>query len=206
MFNRKCKITFISHGATIHSEENRLFDNGNYPPLNEAGQQEIEKICEWLKEKAIKNDKIYSSPALRTIQSAQMISKVFKKDFEVLDNLEPRKYGVWSGLTFEQIEEKYPQMLEQMHENPCSYSPENGEAVGDFDKRVDTVIKKIVEENIGNRVIIVTHPDVIQAAISSAIMLSPRHQAKVYIRTGSATQISYFEPWASLMYSGYIPL
>ena len=206
MFNRKCKITFISHGATIHSEENRLSDNGSYPPINEAGEEEIEKIGEWLKKRAIKNDKIYTSSALRTIQTAQMISKVFKKDFEVVDGLYSRKYGVWSGLTFEQIENKYPQILDKFHENPSSFRPEGGETILEFDKRISKIIKKIVEENIGNRIIIVTHPDVIQAAISKAIQLSPKHQTKIYIKTGSASQISYFESWASLVYSGYVPL
>lgn len=206
MFNRKCKITFICHGATVHSEENRLSDNGSYPPLSDAGQDEIEKICEWLKKRAIKNDKIYTSSALRTIQSAQMISKVFKKDFEIVDELSARKQGVWSGLTFEQIENKYPQLLEQMHANPCSFCPEGGETIVDFDSRINKSIKKIVEENIGNRIIIVTHRDVIQAAISEAIQLPCQHQAKIYIKTGSATQISYFESWASLVYSGCVPL
>lgn len=206
MFNRKCKITFISHGATIYSEENRLSDNANYPPLNESGEEEIAKICEWLKKRAIKNDKIYVSPALRTIQSAQMISKVFKKDFEILDDLHSRKMGVWSGLTFEKIEQKYPQMLDQLHANPCSYCPDCGETILEFNKRVSKLLKNVVEENRGNRIIVVTHPGVIQAAISNAIKLPPKHQAKVYIKTGSATQISYFESWASLMYSGYVPL
>lgn len=207
MFNRKCKITFISHGATVYSEENRICtDNGNYPPLNDAGEDEIEKICEWLKKRGIQNDKIYTSPSLRSIQSAQMISKVFKKDFEVLDDLTSRKCGIWSGLTYNDIEEKYPQMLEQMHETPCSFCPDNGEAILAFDKRIAKVIKKIVDENSGNRVIVVTHPDIIQAAISKAIKLPPQHQGKVYIKTGSATQISYFESWASLVYSGCVPL
>lgn len=206
MFNRKCKVTFISHGATIHSDENRLSDNGNYPPLNDSGQDEIEKICEWLKKRAIKNDKIYSSSALRTVQSAQMISKVFKKDFEVIEELHPRKCGALSGLTFEQIEEKYPQILEQMHANPCSFSPECGETVLEFNKRISKALKQIIDDNIGNRVIIVTHPEVIQSAISKAIGLPPQHQAKIYIKTGSASQISYFETWASLVYSGCVPL
>jgi len=206
MLNRKCKITFISHGATVHSEENRLSDNDVYPPLNDAGEEEIEKICEWLKKRGIKNDRIYTSPALRTIQSAQLISKVFKKDFEIIDGLTSRKRGVWSGLTFEQIENKYPQMLEKFHENPCSYCPDCAETILEFNKRVSKIIKKIVDENIGNRIIIVTHPDVIQAAVSTAIKLLPQHQTKVYIKTGSATQISYFDSWASLVYSGCVPL
>lgn len=206
MFNRKCKITFISHGSTVHSEENRISDNEKYPPINEAGEEEIAKICEWLRKRAIKNDKIYTSSALRTTQTAQMISKVFRKDFEVLDGLHARKYGAWSGLTFEQIENKYPQMLGKLHENPCSYCPDKGETILEFNKRVSKCLKKIVDENVGSRIIIVTHPDVVQAAVSKAIRLRPQHQGKVYIKTGSATQISYYENWASLMYSDYVPL
>jgi broad specificity phosphatase PhoE len=172
MFNRKCKITFISHGATIYSEENRVSDKENYPPLNDAGEEEIKKICEWLKKRAIKNDRIYSSSALRTVQSAQMVAKVFREDFEILEEL----------------------------------SIKTNEDILDFSKRVSKTIKKIVEENIGNRIIIVTHPNVIQAAISSAIKLPAKYQTNIYIKTGSASQVSYFENWASLVYSGYIPL
>lgn len=206
MFQRKCKITFISHGATVNSEEKRLSDNEKYPPLNDAGEQEIEKICEWLKRRGIKNDVIYSSPSLRTVQTAQMISKVYKKDFEILDNLHNRKRGIWSGLTFEQIEKKYPHMLELMHTNPMSFCPDGGETISDFNNRVQAVLKEIVEKNIGNRVIIVTHSGVVQAAISNAIGIPPENQAKILIKTGSATQISYFDTWSSLIYSGYIPL
>lgn len=206
MFSRKCKITFIAHGATIHSEENRLSDNGNYPPLNDAGEEEIEKICEWLKKRGIKNDVIYSSPSLRATQSAQMIAKVYKKDFEIIDGLDSRQCGIWSGLTFDQIEAKYPQMLEEYHDKPCCFCPKDGENILDFNKRISKIIKKIVDNNIGNRIIIVTHPDIIQAVISKAIKLPPQHQAKVYIKTGSATQISYYDSWASLMYSGCVPL
>jgi len=206
VFNRKCKITFICNGATVNSEENRLSDNEKYPPLNDSGQEEIEKICEWLKKRAIKNDKIYASPALRSTQSAEMISKVFKKDFEILDGLTSRKRGVWSGLTYNQIEERYPKMLEQLHANPCSYCPNGGETMTEFNKRTSKIIKSVVEENTGNRIIIVTHHNVIQSAVGKAIQLPCQHHAKIHIKTGSATQISYFESWASLVYSGYIPL
>jgi len=52
LFKRKCKITFISHGATINTEENRFFDDENFPSLNENGRDEIENIAKWLDEKA----------------------------------------------------------------------------------------------------------------------------------------------------------
>ena len=58
-FDRKCKITFICNGATILSEDDRFTDSETYPPLSDAGVDEIEKICEFLKKRGIKNDKIY---------------------------------------------------------------------------------------------------------------------------------------------------
>ncbi len=172
MFNRKCKITFIAHGATIHSEENRKSDRENYPPINEAGEEEMEKISEWLKKRAIKTDKIYTSPALRTVQSAKIISKALKKEFEIMETFTSKK----------------------------------DEEISDFTKRISLIIKKIVEDNIGKRIIVITYPEVIQAAISSAIKLSAKNQTNVYIKTGSASQISYFENWSSLVYSGCVPL
>lgn len=43
-FSRKCKITYICHGATIYSDEFRFSDVDNYPPITENGYEEMEKI------------------------------------------------------------------------------------------------------------------------------------------------------------------
>ncbi len=205
-FDRKCKITFICHGATIYSDEFRLSDNEVYPPLNEAGQEEIDKVCEFLKKRGVKNDVIYTSPAARTVQSAKIIAKMYKQDFEILDDLNPRQCGDWNGLTFFQIEEKYPDMLEKLIKCPDERLFDNCESISEFIKRVGVSISNVVENNIGNRVIIVTHPEVIQAAIISALELPHERMSRFFINTGSATQISYYESWASLKYSGYVPL
>ena len=197
-FSRKCKITFICHGATIYSDEFRFSDVDNYPPITENGYEEMTKICDYLKRRAIKNDKIYSSPATRALQSAKMVSKVYgKKDFEILEDLKPRKCGSFNGLTFEQVELIY---------EPEKRTPEDAESVTEFITRVGKTINNVVEANIGNRIIIVTHPDVIKAAICDALNIPHSSLQHIYIKTGSATQISYYESWKSLVYSDYTPL
>ncbi len=206
MFTRKCKITFIRHGSTLYTEENRLFDDENYPPLNENGREEMEEISSWVKNKGLKIDKIYSSSALRTIQSARILSKKVKQDFEILNTLKSRKAGLWSGLTFNQIEEKFPNMLNEYHKNPeCFWAP-NGENTKELNTRVKEALDKIIETNVGNRLIIITHGEIIQAAIANALEVPIKNQFKVHIPTGSATQISYYSDWASVVYSGYLPL
>ncbi len=204
-FDRKCKITFISHGATIFSEEGRFSDMESYPPLDENGVEEIEKICDFLKKRRVKNDRIYTSSASRCIQSAKYVSKVYKKNFEVID-LKSRKCGGFSGLTFEQIELKSPQELNSLISEPQKRTPEDAESITEFVERVSAVINKIVDDNTGNRIIIVTHPDVVKAAICSALDIPHSSLQHILIKTGSATQISYFESWKSLIYSDYTPL
>ena len=205
-FDRKCKITFICNGATIYSEDARFTDSEKYPPLSDMGQNEIEKICEFLKKRGVKNDKIYSSPAGRAKQSAEMVSKLFKQDFEIIQDLHPRKCGSFNGLTFEQVDEKYPDALERLVNHPDIPTPDDAEAVTPFIQRVKESIEKIIEENIGNRIIIVTHRDVIKAAICAALNLPDSSLHRIYIKSGSATQISYFERWSSLVYCDYKPL
>lgn len=205
-FNRRCKITFICHGATIYSDEFRFSDVDNYPPISETGYEEMTKICEYLKKRGVKNDRIYSSPATRALQSAKMVSRVYKKEVEILDNLKPRRCGSFNGKTFEQIETQYPDLLQQLINKPEIRTPEDAESVTEFITRVGEDIAKVVDANEGNRVIIVTHPDVIKAAICDALDIPHSSLQHIYIKTGSATQISYYESWKSLVYSDYTPL
>ena len=183
-FNRKCKITFISHGATIYSDEMRFSDTENYPPINETGFEEMTKICDFLKNRGIKNDKIYSSAATRTLQSAKMVSRVYKKDVEIIENLTPRKCGSFNGKTFEQIETQSPDILEELITKPDKCIPQDAESTTDFINRVAKIIDDIVNQNEGNRIIIVTHPDVIKAAICDALDIPHTSFQRIYIKTG----------------------
>lgn len=205
-FNRKCKITFICHGATIYSDEFRFSDTENYPPISESGLEEVEKICDYLRKRGVKNDRIYSSQATRCLQSAKKVARVYKKDFDILENLNSRKCGSFNGKTFEQIETQYPDLLKQLINEPDKKTPEDAESITEFINRVSAVIDEVVNENEGNRVIIVTHPDVIKAAICDALNIPHSSLQHIYIKTGSATQISYYESWKSLVYSDYTPL
>ena len=135
-----------------------------------------------------------------------MVAKVYKKDFEILENLKPRRCGSFNGKTFEQIERETPDLLERLIYSPEIPTPDDAESMTDFINRVSAEINRVVESNIGNRIIIVTHQDVIKAVICDALNIPHSSLQHIYIKTGSATQISYYESWKSLVYSDYTPL
>ena len=199
MFKRKCKITFISHGATVHSMDGIICDTEKYPKLNEFGEEEIEKVCGYLENRAVAYDKIYTSSSARCTQSAEIIAKLFKKKITIID-LPARNHGDWSGRSYEDLFDQYgPEVILQ--------EPNNGESLEVFNARVSDDLDKLVEENRGNRIIVVTSPDVIQSAIAKTLELSPVNQFKNLIKTGTLTQISYFEgDWSSVIYSDHMPV
>lgn len=205
IFKRKCKITYIRHGSTLYTEENRLFDEENYPPLNENGRDEMEKMAHWIKQRGLKIDEIYTSASLRSVQSARILSKVLKQDFKTIQGLHPRRSGIWNGLSFEQIEIQYPDLLEEYHQNRADFWPEGGESTTELNQRIDFVIDKIIAENPLKRILVVTHGDIIQSAIRRALNLTADYQTRIKIPTSSATQIGYFKGWEILNYSAYVP-
>ena len=198
MFKRICKITFIAHGATVYSLDGIINNTVKYPKLNEFGEDEIAKVCEYLKSRGVAYDKIYTSPNACCTQSAQIIAKLFKQKAIPLD-LTQRNFGSWSG-SF------YADLFKEYGSKALSQTPEAGESIADFNKRVSKAVDKLVKENKGNRIIIVTTPEIIQSAIAKALEIKPENQHKVLVKTGSLTQISYFEGWSSLIYSGYVPI
>lgn len=195
MFKRICKITFISHGATVYSQEGIINDKLNYPKINELGEEETEKVCEYLKKREVAYDKIYSSPNSCCTQTAQIIAKLFKQKYTSID-LTSRNHGDWQG-------KSYSELFKEHGSKALTETPENGESLKDFNKRVSKLIEKLVKENKGNRIIIVTTPEVIQAALAKTLELAPENQHKLLIKTGSLTQISYFEGWSSVIYSNF---
>ena len=199
MFKRKCKITFISHGATVHTMDGIICDTDKYPKINEVGEEEMEKVCGYLKNRAVAYDKIYTSSSARCTQSAHIRAKLFKKDITSID-LPARNHGEWSGRAYSDVFDEYgPEAIIQ--------KPNGGEALEDFNKRVSDKIDELVEENKGNRIIVVTTQDVIQSAIAKTLNLRPVSQFKNLIKTGTLTQISYFEDtWSSIIYSDYMPV
>lgn len=198
MFKRICKITFITHGTTIHSLDGIISTSLKSPKLNDIGEEDIEKVCEYLQKRGVAYDKIYSSPNACCTESAQIIAKMFKKKAITIDLL-PRNYGVWKTSS-------YSDLFDEYGFDVLAQTPENGESLKDFNKRVDKVLSGLIKENTGNRIIVVTTPEVIQSAIAKTLGLSPKNQHKLLIQTGSLTQISYFKGWSSVIYSDYKPL
>jgi len=205
MFSKKCEIIYVRHGSTLFTEQKRLYVSDDYPPLNEKGKEEIKKLSDRIKNNHPNIDLIYSSPALRAVQSARIISKALKKEFDILDDIYERRSGLWGGLTFEQIREKYPDLYQDYCKDPLNFRLEGLEKHIEVKKRVKKTIDNLHKKNHEKKILIVTHAGVIKSAVGQALCIPDENYERICIPTGSATKIDYFPDFSSLIFSGHMP-
>lgn len=104
---------FVRHAE---SEKNiRDVTGGKGEKLTKEGMEQAVALGSFLYEQL--KDKeldIISSDTMQTKQTAKIIADMFKGNYQVTEKLEPAGMGVISGLTKREMEEKYPDLYEQM--------------------------------------------------------------------------------------------
>ena len=101
------KLILIRHGETDGTYQKRYCGVTDLP-LNKMGIEQVENASRNLKKEKI--DKVYSSDMKRTIQSANIVFK--DKDIEKLSSLREMNFGIFEGLTYEEIMKKHSDSYE----------------------------------------------------------------------------------------------
>ncbi len=195
-------IIFVRHGATDYPED-KIYSEDDGPSINEAGKLQAERLGGWIKGEDIAA--VFVSPSMRTIETAMPIVKTLNLEYKILDELKERGFGIWEGLTFSEIEDRYPEGLRQWKKDPIHYTPEDGESIIDLQKRVDSVIQNVLQEHKGKKVLIVTHMGPIRVAVAQALQIPLINYRHLQIHPGSSTRIDYGVTAANLIYLGVLP-
>ncbi len=151
-------IYMTRHGETEWNKAGRMqgWKNSN---LTEKGIRNARKLGEKLMD--IQFDKIYCSPAGRARETAEHILCGRKIDLEIKEDLKEMGFGVWEGMEFEVVREKYADQHHKLWKSPHHYEPVEGETFGEVFTRVRQVLKEIVEDG-KETVLIVTHAAILK--------------------------------------------
>ena len=145
-------LYLIRHGATEGSETKR-YKGSIDVPLSENGQRQMEQVAKYLN-RPYKSDTaynglnaVYTSPLSRALKSAEIIAEPHGLNPIVIEGLRERSFGIWEGMTFTEIKEKYPQEFEAWAGNPLRYSPIDGESTIEVRERAISALNKIIDNH-----------------------------------------------------------
>ena len=100
---------------------------------------------------------VYCSDLTRAVRSAEIIAEPHGLIPIQLPALRERSFGIWEGMTFSEIKEKYPVEFESWAGNPLEYSPMGGESTIMVKERVIPELDGIVKNHGDEEVAIVAH-------------------------------------------------
>lgn len=181
-------IYLTRHGQTEWNVEGKM-QGWEDSTLTSLGVQQ----AQWLKElfMDMNIDVIYSSSSGRAYNTAKIVNEDKNININTDDNLREIKLGKMQGLTQEEIKSMYQKEYFYYYNKPSAYIPVgDGETFSELFQRASETLSKIVNDNEGKKILIVTHTMIIKAIICW-INKRPIDEFwdKPYIRQGSLTTI-----------------
>jgi alpha-ribazole phosphatase len=137
--------------------------------LSAAGKAQMERAADCLKAERI--DAIYSSPRVRTTESARIVASLHDCACQADEGLCEIDFGDFEGLAYDEIAVRYPELYRQWMESPTELQFPNGESFGEMKVRVLRVFEAIRKWNEGRTVAIATHGGVIRILLASALQM-----------------------------------
>ncbi|BAO40912.1 Fructose-2 [Kluyveromyces marxianus] len=150
---RPRSIWLSRHGESIYNVEKKI---GGDSHLSPRGLQYAKKLPDLVRQSAGDVDlTVWTSTLVRTGETAQHLQ--YKQlQWKALDELDA---GVCDGMTYEEIEEKYPEDFKARDDNKYEYRYRGGESYRDVVIRLEPIIMELErQENI----LIITHQAVLR--------------------------------------------
>jgi broad specificity phosphatase PhoE len=149
------ELILVRHGETDWNRVRRYQGHAD-PPLNEAGRAQARELAHKLK--PLELDAIYTSDLRRAAETAEIIHA--GRDILLMRDVGLREIdvGSWSGLTREEIEQRFP-----------GETTHDGESREAHRARVVRTVTAIAAQHDGARVLIVSHGGSLRTLLSHAL-------------------------------------
>jgi probable phosphoglycerate mutase len=159
------RIVAIRHGQTAWNVDARIqgqLDVG----LNETGRWQALRLAQALADERF--DAVYSSDLGRAWQTAQALAEGAGVALHADVRLRERGFGIFEGLTFTEIEQRFAPQAQRWRSRDATFGPEGGETLVGFVERAVDAVASIAARHRGQHIAVVTHGGVLDALYRAA--------------------------------------
>jgi alpha-ribazole phosphatase len=170
------RLLLVRHGITEYNTDIR-FQGHTDTELSGEGYRQAEKLAERLAEEPI--DAVYSSDLKRAIATAEAVAS--RKGIEIVQSPELREmnYGEIEGMTFSELNEKYPEVGKNIMDFNTDLSLPGGETFLGFAERIRGFEDVLSEYNEDQTVLIVSHGGVLKTLVCNLLGIDYSHWPQI---------------------------
>ena len=181
-------IFFIRHGETILTPDRKFSGQGVLDPeLTSTGLAQAQLVAQEVAK--LNGEVLIVSPLKRTKQTGEKITQTTKLE-PIFDDLWLEcDFGLWDGLSVEEVKEKFPNEYEAWTTS-TAVAPPQGESYDAMAVRIEAGLEKIAYMYTGQTVLVVAHHLVIKIAARLAMGTSSESIFHIDVAPCSISQIS----------------
>ncbi len=152
-------IYIIRHGKTDLNTK-MLMQGRSDHPLNEEGEEQARAAAKRFADMGIKIDKVYTSPLVRAVRTAEIIAPEAEKVVD--ERLIEMDYGPYEGMD---LNDPAPEVMEFFMDFVNVPAPEGMEPLPDVVSRMGEFLEDIAEEAQDRNILISTHAIAMKGAL-----------------------------------------
>jgi probable phosphoglycerate mutase len=185
------RLILVRHGETALTQEGRYSGRGD-PALTDEGQAQAMAAAGRVAGLSRDVTAIVTSPLRRCVRTAELISgEVGGVPVTVLEDLIECDFGQWEGLTFAEVQERWPREM-QAWLSSTSVAPPGGESFQAVAKRVRGAVATIVKSYPGGVIVIVSHVTPIKLILRDALAAGDAFLHRLFL---DAAGVSTMDVW-----------
>lgn len=176
----------MRHGEAENNVKRVLVGRHLESHLTLYGRRQAAEAARLLQDVPIK--KIYASPVIRTIETAEIVSKILGISYDIDERLYEIDLGKLVGMNYEEIIRRHGNLFLKFYAEGDSTLADYGvETFSSVKDRIISLLSEIRENYSDENILMITHLDPIKAAISSLLDLNPEALYRWHIRNASLT-------------------
>lgn len=180
--SKPTKIHLIRHGEVSLPDGERVYGDLEMP-LSPRGYEQLEAVAREFASDPL--EAIYASNLERAQIGARSVAKPHGRAVRILPGLREIYRGDWRGLSWSEIESRWPGGPERFVRKPATYRDHHGETLADVDRRAAIAFARIVDESSGASAAVVSHSWIIRCLLARALGAPLEAAMSVPIDTGS---------------------
>jgi broad specificity phosphatase PhoE len=157
-------VYLARHGESDWNASNR-FQGHSDRPLTEVGRTQAAELAATLVSDAALSA-IYSSPLQRAFETASIVGARVGLEPVPVDDLREVDVGGWSGLSREEVEERFPGAFQRWLDGGEGW--EDGETYAHMAERVLAALRQIADAHPDGEILVVSHGGPIRAIHAAA--------------------------------------
>lgn len=152
------RIVAIRHGETAWNAESRLQGQLDIP-LNALGERQAAALAEALRDEGLAA--VYASDLGRAWQTAQALAGPLGLPLLADTGLRERGFGLLEGLTYTEIDHRWPDLARRWRSREPGFAPEGGESLLSFSARCIDAVTRLAAPHRGQAIALVCHGGVL---------------------------------------------